>query len=83
MWGRYQTAGLDLAVGRYGQAVNGSGVPCNGVLYLTNRRDQIEEDAAGLSSSEVTYRNRAVEFSSAGGLRVVRYDPTFDSGDWR
>lgn len=78
-------AGLAIYFRRNGQAVDAQGGACSGVIYLSNRRDQVEEAGTpgGLSGDSAAYRNRAVEFSSAGGLRVWRYDPLYDGGAFR
>lgn len=61
-----------------GQVVDdtGSHSPCGGSLYITSNMEKATFGADGDSSL-----NRAVEVSSAGGLRVLRWDQ--DKGAWR
>lgn len=60
-----------------GQVVDdtGSHTPCGGSLYITSNMEKATFGAGGDASL-----NRAVEVSSAGGLRVLRWD--LDKG-WR
>lgn len=61
-----------------GQVVDdtGSHAPCGGSMYITSNMEKATFGTNGDSSL-----NRAVEVTSAGGLRVLRWDQ--DKGAWR